>query len=377
MMSPMTPMMRGSSRGLPLALTQTLLRAWERRLVNRALPYAVQQPDGTYRWRYQACTLDDLAAHLYGETTLALSCTDGRGHCKWLCLDGDTPDALQHLLTLRAALADQGFPALVEGSRRGAHLWLFFERPVAVTAARGVFLAVLTSLSMTLAGYELYPDAPHSGMLGHAVRLPLGVHLLTGLRYPLYDAQGRPCLFATVRQAVEYLLTQPRLSAKVIRAQWLALGARSPAPGGDGTPDGAGASATQERQRVGTFSPVIRWVDAHVAPLDLLADLAPDCELRQVGQGYLGWCPFHDDRAADEAGKPGTPSFYVVRDRRHGWSWKCFSTNCRYSWGMMRHSFELFQHLLDLSVKQAILAACQQWSEADQDQRPTQTQGNR
>jgi hypothetical protein len=117
--------------------------------------------------------------------------------------------------------------------------------------------------------------------------------------------------------------------------------------------------------RVGTHSPVIRWVDRHVSPLDLLADLAPDTELHKVGKGYLGWCPFHDDRAADEAGRPGTPSFYVVQDRRYGWSWKCFSTNCPYSWGLMRHTFELFQHLLDLGVKGAIVEACTRWPAAD------------
>ncbi len=357
---------KGSSRGRPLALTQTILRAWERRFVNRALPYAVQQPDGTYRWWYETCTLDDLAAHLYGETTLALSCTDGRGHCKWLCLDGDTPDALSHLLALRDALAAQGLAGLVEGSRRGGHLWLFFDRPMSVAAAYGVMLHAFASLGIDATRYEVYPDVLHAGragLLGQAVRLPLGVHLLTGKRYPLFDVTGRPCYFATVRQAVEYLLAHPRLSAKALRAQWLAL---NPAPE-DTAAERDAASALPQRQRVGTFSPVIRWVDVHISPLDLLADLAPDSEMRRTGQGYLGWCPFHDDRAPDSAGKPGTPSFYVVWNPRHGWSWKCFSTNCRYSWGFMRHSFELFQRLLDLTVKQTIVEACHRWPEADQD----------
>ncbi len=360
------------AHGLPLALTQAILRAWERRFANRLLPYAVQQADGTYRWRYQACTLDDLAAHLYGETTLALSSTDGHGHCRWLCLDSDAPDAQPRLLSLRDALADRGLAGLVEGSRRGGHLWLFFDRPLAVPAARGVLLDVLSSLtpfSQGLGSYELYPDATQPGMLGHAVRLPLGVHLLTGLRYPLYDAAGQPCYFSTVRQAAQYLVAHPRLSAKTLRARWRAIHARtSAAP----TATPLLAAGGQVRRHIGTYSQVIRWVDANVSPLDLLADLAPDCEMKQAGQGYLGWCPFHDDHAPDTAGKPGTPSFYVVRDRLHGWSWKCFSTNCHYSWGVMRHSFELFQRLLDLSVKSAIVEACRRWPEADQDQRPTQ-----
>jgi hypothetical protein len=119
------------------------------------------------------------------------------------------------------------------------------------------------------------------------------------------------------------------------------------------------------RGGVGTHSPVIRWVDAQVSPLDLLADLAPEAALRPVGRGYLGWCPFHDDQAPDVAGRPGTPSFYVVHDRHYGWSWRCLSSNCPQSWGPMRHSFELLQRLLGLTVRSAIVEACTRWPEAD------------
>jgi hypothetical protein len=110
---------------------------------------------------------------------------------------------------------------------------------------------------------------------------------------------------------------------------------------------------------------VIRWVDAHIAIPDLLEELAPDCALKRVSQGYLGWCPFHDDRAADEQSQPGTPSFYVVHDRRYGWSWRCLSSNCLHALGPLRHPFRLFQELLALSCASAILAACARWPEAD------------
>jgi hypothetical protein len=56
-------------------------------VVNRPYPYAVQQPDGTYRWIHALCELEDLAAHLDGEWTLALSSTDRQAPCNWLCLD--------------------------------------------------------------------------------------------------------------------------------------------------------------------------------------------------------------------------------------------------------------------------------------------------
>jgi hypothetical protein len=106
---------------------------------------------------------------------------------------------------------------------------------------------------------------------------------------------------------------------------------------------------------------VIRWVDAQVNLLDLLEELAPVTDMRLAGQGYLGWCPFHDDQAPDTNGDPGTPSFYVVFNTRYGWSWRCLSTNCPHNDGPMRHSFRLFQELLQLDVVSAIGAALTRW----------------
>ncbi len=63
-------------------------------------------------------------------------------------------------------------------------------------------------------------------------------------------------------------------------------------------------------------------------------------------------------------GDPGTPSFYVVHNTRYGWSWRCLSTNCVHSDGPMRHSFRLFQELLQLDVVSAIGAALTRWPEA-------------
>jgi hypothetical protein len=110
-----------------------------------------------------------------------------------------------------------------------------------------------------------------------------------------------------------------------------------------------------------TTSAVIRWVDTQVNLLDLLEELAPASDMRLAGQGYLGWYPFLDDQAPDAAGDPGTPSFYVVHNRRYGWSWRCLSTNCAHSDGPMRHSFRLFQELLQLDVVGAIGAALVRW----------------
>src|SRR5262249_53944533 len=39
-------------------------------------------------------------------------------------------------------------------------------------------------------------------------------------------------------------------------------------------------------------------------------------------------------------GAPGTPSLYVVTNRRFGWSWRCLSSNCGTATGPMHHTFD-------------------------------------
>ena len=349
------------------AVSPDLIAAWERLWTNRAEPYALQQEDGTYRWVYKPCGATVLAAHLTDAETVAVSCTDEKGICRWLCLDADGADALPQLLSLAGALAEVELPGLVEASRRGGHMWLLLDEPAPAAVVRRVVLHALDELrrgGLQLPALEVYPDAAAAiaGALGHAVRLPLGIHRLTGKRYALFDEQGYPCAFTSTEAAMRFVLSRPRIPSRWIAERNRDLVEHSAAlesllhePAG----------AASRRGRVGTYSPVIRWVDAHVSPLDLLDDLAPEAEMRRVGRGHLGWCPFHDDRAPDEASRPGTPSFYVVLDRRHGWSWRCLSSNCPQSWGSMRHPFELFQRLLGLTVRSAIVEACSRWPEAD------------
>ncbi len=382
--------------GRPDEVAQRILDDWLTQFVNRERPYALQQADGSYRWVYEPFTPALLATHLAGQITLALSSSDMRGRCRWACLDVDVPGSLPQLLTVREALAELELPGVVEASRRGGHLWLFFDQPLPAVAARHTIAHALTTVAaqgVEVPALELYPDAYIPGALGHAVRLPLGIHRKTGRRYPLFDPAGLPCAFTSLQKAAAFVLDTPRIAAGLLRTRWEASMAEqtarvkrtrqahaeahaeqtegavaAPPPGGEhsGRQPGerGGQMETGGGTRVGTHSAVIRWVDAHVSPLDLLAELAPDTELRRAGKGYLGWCAFHDDRARDETGRPGSPSFYVVRDRRYGWSWRCLSTNCAESVGPMRHSFRLWQELLGVSVSSAIVEAIRRWPAA-------------
>ena len=347
-----------------------LLEAWGQLWSNRREPYALQQEDGTYRWVYTPTDAAVLAAHLGGTSTIALSSLGEDGSCRWLCLDADQTDALPQLLELASALAEVGLPGLVEASRRGGHLWLLLDAPVSAAIARRVLLHELDDLRVAglhVPSFKLYPDTETVGALGHAVRLPLGIHRLTGRRYALFDEQSYPCAFTSTEAALRFVLAWPRISTVQLVRRAGELRQAEQAEGESATAHGAPASGNvpMEPIHIGTRSAVIRWVDAHVAIPDLLAEIAPTVELKKVGKGYLGWCPFHDDRAPDDQGRPGTPSFYAVRDRRYGWSWRCYSTYCAHSVGLMRHSFRLLQDLLELTVSQAIREACARWPEAD------------
>src|SRR5690242_12710072 len=118
--------MSDSHQANAIPFPPALLQGWRDAFVNRDRPYALQQADGAYRWAYEICTLELLAAHLAGDLTLALSSTNERGWTRWACLDVDVPGSLSQLLALRDALAEQveltALPGLVVGSRRGGHL---------------------------------------------------------------------------------------------------------------------------------------------------------------------------------------------------------------------------------------------------------------
>jgi hypothetical protein len=333
---------------------------WERRFLTRRQPYARQQEDGSYRWVFQRLDRLALLTHLQGQETLALASRDELDQCRWVCVDADAPDGLTQLRLVQQALESHGLPSLLEQSRRGGHLWLFFSLPqsagLTTSVVQGMLDALYTARQLSLV-LEVYPDHTE---LGHAVRMPLGIHRRTGQRYTFLDQHGAPIDLEDLPAAMAFALAQPAIRPEQLRAVSATLDdagqstQRSPCTSSPSSPPLPSS----------TTSAVIRWVDAQVNLLDLLEELAPATDMRLAGQGYLGWCPFHDDQAPDADGDPGTPSFYVVHNTRYGWSWRCLSTHCTYSDGPMKHSFRLFQEVLQLDVVSAIGAALTRWPEA-------------
>jgi hypothetical protein len=139
----------------------------------------------------------DIQRHLAGEITLGIYAINPRSQrVKWMAIDADYRRALEDLLKLQFELGRDGIQAALEQSRRGGHLWIFFERPVLARHARVYIRHLARQLSVEVKGsgsgegIELFPkqDAVDEGQFGNAIRGPLGVHRAANRRYWFYGA---------------------------------------------------------------------------------------------------------------------------------------------------------------------------------------------
>src|SRR5579862_7688037 len=98
--------------------------------------HARQKPSGEgYSYRKEPVTLDLLRAHLAGEVTLGTYCLSSENTAHFTAIDIDDDELWQQaLLTIRKL----ELPLCIEQSRRGVHLWHFFEQPLAGSAARAL-----------------------------------------------------------------------------------------------------------------------------------------------------------------------------------------------------------------------------------------------
>ncbi len=142
-------------------------------------------------------TSRDIQRHLTGEITLGIYAINPRTQrVKWMAIDADYRKAIEDLLKLQFELGRDGIQAALEQSRRGGHLWIFFEKPVLAKHARVYIRHLARQLSVEVKGsgsgegIELFPkqDAVDEGQFGNAIRGPLGIHRAANRRYWFYGA---------------------------------------------------------------------------------------------------------------------------------------------------------------------------------------------
>jgi hypothetical protein len=176
--------------------------------VNR-LAYTVQskKPDGNGKHYYyrpkdgRQLSLETVREHLNGRLTLGLyALTPKTQCCKWVAIDADYDNALEDLLKLQWELRQDGVEAALEKSRRGAHLWIFADKPLLAQHCRIYIYNLALRLNVPVKGgsglaegIEIFPrqDQLGPGEFGNAIRGPLGLHRSAKKRYWFYGADYR------------------------------------------------------------------------------------------------------------------------------------------------------------------------------------------
>ena len=173
--------------------------------VNR-LAYTMQshKPNGNGKHYYyrprndRRLSLETVREHLNGRLTIGLYALNPRTQrSKWVAIDADYENALDDLLKLQWELRQDGVEAALEKSRRGAHLWIFADKPLLARHCRIYIYNLALRLKVPVKGgsglaegIEIFPRQdqlePHE--FGNGIRGPLGVHRAAVKRYWFYGA---------------------------------------------------------------------------------------------------------------------------------------------------------------------------------------------
>lgn len=212
-----------------------------------------------------------------------------------MAFDADRDDGLQTLSGLATVLDVEGVPSYLETSRRGGHLWFFFDHPTEGERVRAFGRAVLDL--HTIQGVELYPKQDRLfGGPGSLVRLPFGRHKLTGQRYPFIYPDGE-LLAPTVREQIQLLWAHQNVPEAVFDAYVAYQAEKKKSHPPKRFPDAPGSGDVEK-------------VKAAIPLMDFLSGYL---DLKPVASGAVGLCPFHDDTH---------PSFGVNKEGNY---WQCFA----------------------------------------------------
>lgn len=143
-------------------------------------------------------SLQRVREHLDGRLTIGVYALNPETQrSKWVAIDADYQNALDDLLKLQWELRRDGVEGALEKSRRGAHLWIFAERPLLAQQCRVYIYNLALRLRVPVKGgaalaegIEVFPREDQLGPqeFGNAIRAPLGVHRGADRRYWFYGA---------------------------------------------------------------------------------------------------------------------------------------------------------------------------------------------
>ena len=216
-------------------VTDQMVADFERLFVNRRA-FMRQNALGqgySLQKKYQSKETIDLQPfhirrHLQGDITISLYAINPADQCcKWIAIDADYDRdlAVAHLLKMKDDLLSEGVHALIEHSRRGAHLWIFGAEPLPARECRLYAYNLAISLGVPVKTYrrpvpgepekdgiEIFPrqNGIEPDQFGNGVRAPFGIHLKSGKRYWFNEAAPNlEAQFALLRKTPK--ITKERL----------------------------------------------------------------------------------------------------------------------------------------------------------------------
>jgi hypothetical protein len=288
--------------------------------VGRRSDYAVQQRDGRYLRAFHPLTTTILNKHLAGQVCIGTYVRDEQGLCSFAVFDADQAEGLMILKELQTDLARQGFPAYLERSRRGGHLWLFFREPCPAALARAWLLPMAVARQL-----ELFPKQSSSQGIGSLMRLPLGIHQRSGRRYPFLTADLQP-VARTVPEQLRWLA----------QAQRVMPPSDIPLPPERDFPPFIPPAHDQYIDKYQSLRSIHDWNVAQ-NPFTLIGRYV------RLGHNGTGHCPFRDHH---DGGRDSHASFQVFYPRRPGgMCWYC------YAWERGGNAFDFLRHYHRLDAK--------------------------
>ncbi|MEW5976441.1 MAG: hypothetical protein AB1898_11625 [Acidobacteriota bacterium] len=213
-------------------VTRKLVKDYCQLFVNRRA-YTVQSPrphrESGRHYYYRprpnggamALSNEMIAQHLRGNVTIGLYAINPQTQrCKWVAIDADYGNSLEHLIKLQWELKNDGIEAALEKSRRGGHLWILGETPLLARDCRVYIYNLALRLKLTVKGsalpegIEIFPR--HNSIkpteFGNAIRGPLGIHQATKKRYFFYGADY------TLQEQMDYLKDLGRLNEQKLKS---------------------------------------------------------------------------------------------------------------------------------------------------------------
>jgi hypothetical protein len=269
-------------------------RALGKRFVQRWDLQSRQLEDGRYVCIHKPLHIGHLMAHLKGEITLGSYVLDENSKSRFVVFDADDHPGFANLIRLSESLSSKDIPSYLETSRRGGHLWLFFDQVVPGHLVRSFGKGLLKAHNIE--EMEIFPrqDQLLTGP-GSLIRMPFGIHKLSSKRYPFIHPNGER-LAPTVREQIA-ILSIPEFVSDAAFKSYLSNGPSLPPMTRQNAP---GESRDTLSARIKSRVTVLEFVSQYV-------------NLKPTGSGAVGLCPFHNDQHAS----------FGVNDE--GNYWHCFS----------------------------------------------------